>query len=369
MRRRILLAACVVLITSILRAGPTATFQGLGTDGHAFSSATAVSADGSTVVGNSFDEIGSQAFRWTRAGGMQSLGGINGDLSTRSFALSVNADGSVVVGRAEQPDNVQAFRWTGASGMVGLGEKTSELNAVSADGTIGAGRFHETTAATWSQANGWSAIPGADDPSNALGISADGSVIVGVNQNYAFRWSPVDGPLDIGPTGDIPVHSVARDVSDDGSVVVGDTETAQAFRFVMGSGVRFINPDDTQDSFAYATDADGSTIVGQVGFQRAYIWDEANGLRDLQNLLLEKFGVGNLAGWTLERAFGISGDGKTIVGDGKNPSGNTEAWIATLGDESRPSPIPLPAAILPGSALLLMLVGGGRGVRWGRWVG
>ena len=350
MLRQLLLPALFITIASPLLAGPTATFQGLGTDGHAFSAAMAVSADGSTVVGNTFDETGSQAFRWTRTGGFQSLGDINGQ-TTRSYALGVNADGSIIVGRAEQPDNVQAFRWTGASGMVGLGEKTSELSAVSADGTIGAGRFHETAAATWSPANGWSAIPGADDTSNALGISADGSVIVGVNQNHAFRWSQADGPLDIGPFSDPPTFSIASDVSDDGAVVVGDTDTAQAFRWTTTTGAEFINPDESRDTVAYATDADGSTIVGQIGFQRAYVWDEANGLRDLQDLIVDRFGVANLTGWTLERAFDISADGKTIVGDGKNPSGNTEAWIVTLPGET--PAIPLPSPLAAGGLLLL----------------
>src|SRR5205814_1854459 len=96
------------------------------------------------------------------------------------------------------------------------------------------------------------------------------------------------------------------------------------------------------DTFAYATDADGSVIVGQIGFQRAYVWDDAHGLRDLQDLLAAQ--GADLTGWTLERAFGVSGDGRTIVGDGKNPSGNSEAWIATLADEST-SAIPLPAPV------------------------
>src|SRR5205814_6468562 len=130
------------LLTShaIALAGSTATFQGLGTGAHEFSSATAISADGSTVVGNTFDETGSQAFRWTRTGGIQSLGGINGDLSTRSFAFGVNGDGSVVVGRAEQPDNVQGFRWSQPNGLAGVGGHTSELNAITPDGSIATGR-------------------------------------------------------------------------------------------------------------------------------------------------------------------------------------------------------------------------------------
>jgi hypothetical protein len=35
-------------------------------------------------------------------------------------------------------------------------------------------------------------------------------------------------------------------------------------------------------------------------------------------------------GWILRQATGISADGTTICGIGINPSGNSDAWIATL---------------------------------------
>jgi probable HAF family extracellular repeat protein len=290
---------------------------------------------------------------------MQSLGGINGQ-STRSIAFGVNADGSVVVGRAEQPDNVQAFRWTSGSGMLGAGSKTSEFNAVTADGSIAAGRFNSAPpaalevplAATWTQGSGWHALSGALPDSNAFGISDDGSVVVGVNQNHAFRWTSVGGLVDIGPTGQVPTHSIARDVSADGSVVVGDGgegEDARPFRWTAAGGLEVIQTDQT--AFAFATNGDGSVIVGQLGFQSPFIWDQANGVRNLQTLLANN--GANVHGWTDMRPFGISADGKTVVGDARNPSGNTEAWIATL--PGSPTAIPLPSALPAGAALLLLL--------------
>jgi probable HAF family extracellular repeat protein len=352
----------ILVIVATLRAGPVATFQGLGQfDGHVFSTANAISADGSTVVGNAFDETGSQAFRWTRAGGMKSLGRVSGDVS-RNIAFDVSADGSTIVGRDEQPDNVQGF-WTRTIGMIGAGSPTSEFNAVTANGSTAAGRFNDAPASagevllagTWTaNGEGWHALSGALPDSNAFGISDDGSVVVGVNENHAFRWTAVGGLIDIGPIGRVPTHSIARDVSADGSVVVGDggpSEEAHAFRWTTGNGIEFLaGPDPTLSSFAYATNADGSVIVGQLGFQHAFIWDSAHGMRDLQTVLLNDFGAANLNGWTLERAFGVSADGRTIVGDGRSPSGNTEAWIATL--PGSPAAIPLPAA-LPAGLLLL----------------
>jgi hypothetical protein len=41
-------------------------------------------------------------------------------------------------------------------------------------------------------------------------------------------------------------------------------------------------------------------------------------------------GVAEAARWTLESANGISADGTLIVGAGRNPRGNPEAWIARL---------------------------------------
>src|SRR5439155_15083848 len=159
-----------------------------------------------------------------------------------------------------------------------------------------AGRFNSAPpsaaevplAATWTQAGGWHALDGALPDSNALGISADGSVLVGVTQNHAFRWTASSGIVDLGPGGVTPKHSIARDLSADGSVVVGDggdSEQAHAFRWTQQTGPQLIAPDEPLDTFAYATDADGSTIVGQIGEQRAFVWDQSNGLRDLQNLL------------------------------------------------------------------------------------
>jgi len=52
-------------------------------------------------------------------------------------------------------------------------------------------------------------------------------------------------------------------------------------------------------------------------------------MQNLRDLLLAD-GIAELDGWTLLNATGISGDGRTIVGYGVNPDGNTEAWIATI---------------------------------------
>lgn len=83
---------------------------------------------------------------------------------------------------------------------------------------------------------------------------------------------------------------------------------------------------------ALGVTADGSVIVGcdsVLGGTKAFLWDEADGMRDLKDVLESDHGF-DLTGWTLLSATGISEDGLTIAGYGINPGGDTEAWIAYI---------------------------------------
>ncbi|MCS7466572.1 PKD domain-containing protein [Stieleria sp. ICT_E10.1] len=54
-------------------------------------------------------------------------------------------------------------------------------------------------------------------------------------------------------------------------------------------------------------------------------------MRNLQNVLIEEYGLGDaLAGWRLRRALAISEDGLIITGHGINPSGATESFVVDL---------------------------------------
>jgi len=57
--------------------------------------------------------------------------------------------------------------------------------------------------------------------------------------------------------------------------------------------------------------------------------NESNGMQRLKDVLTNKYGL-NLSGWSLTDARGVSADGLTIVGWGKNLDGRFEAWIATI---------------------------------------
>lgn len=61
--------------------------------------------------------------------------------------------------------------------------------------------------------------------------------------------------------------------------------------------------------------------------------EQGLGPRSLQDVLASDYGL-DLTGWHLEGASGISADGRTIVGNGLNPSGAPEAWIAVIPEPS-----------------------------------
>ena len=165
---------------------------------------SAISDDGSTIVGAGKTSHGGVAFRWTLAGGMQDLGDLPG-ASVSGSARAVNGDGSVVVGVGLSDNGIEAFRWTADGGMSGLGDLpggsfNSVATAVSADGSIVYGAGSAGPGA--SSAFVWDAAHGMRDLATVLtneygmslggwrlytvtGTSADGLTIVGQGFNAA----------------------------------------------------------------------------------------------------------------------------------------------------------------------------------------
>jgi probable HAF family extracellular repeat protein len=198
---------------------------------------------------------------------MVGLGDLRPGSSTVSSAWGTSADGGIIVGETGVEVGRQAFAWSNPGGMTPL-----------------------------------EPFPGEGNWDRATALSLDRSVIVGVGNHgsfvgntQAFRWTVADGYVGLGDLPGGSFQSAATDVSADGSVVVGSSRT---------------------DSM--------------VGLRtEAFIWTEATGIKKLQDTLENDFGL-NLSGWTLTEATSISADGRTIVGTGRNPAGDQEAWVATL---------------------------------------
>jgi probable HAF family extracellular repeat protein len=330
------------------------------------SSATGVSDDGTVVVGNGTPASGGGAFRWTAATGLVALSGVPWGASPEQVsAEAVSADGATVVGwfQVETGGRIEAFHWNTATGAVGLGDLVgdqfqSESFGVSADGSVvvgtavadgaepGQGTRH-LEAFRWTAATGMVGlgdIQGGDFRSDARGVSADGSVVVGWSSHAsidqeAFRWTSGTGMVGLGDIQGGDFRSDARGVSADGSVVVGSGSNATGSEAVLWTSAGgMIGLGDLAgggfNSGASAVSADGSVVVGQSevdasGFTVAFVWTQADGMQSLRDLLITK-GVTGLDNWVLREATDISADGQWVVGNAINASGDDEAFLANI---------------------------------------
>jgi probable HAF family extracellular repeat protein len=126
--------------------------------------------------------------------------------------------------------------------------------------------------------------------------------------------------------------SMAHGVSADGSVVVGLAENAagqlRAFRWTAARGMQDLGTPGGRQSSATGVSADGSVVVGwaenAAGYARAFRWTAAGGMEDLNLTFAHLLTDGS----ELYRANAISPDGRYIVGQGYNAAtGRREAFL------------------------------------------
>lgn len=344
-----------------IRRSPLADFRGLGDlPGGGFSShAVDISADGTTVVGQSASAGGGEAFRW-RDGVMLRLGDLAGG-AFGSSAVAVSADGAVIVGQGTTDQGQRAVCWRdGAILDLGIapGFDDSDASGVSDDGRVIVGscwRPGYAQAGRWApqimRGVRWSGgrielLPEpryAPDIVRPGGISGDGRLVFGYCElqfqatTRAVVWENAGAARYLAPPGPGARPNEVRAATPDGRVL------ALAMRFV-GIGfhagrwaggkcepLALKHPPETSSS-TYDISADGRVIVGWrndiEGFH-ALVWDATHGVRDLNAVLEQSCGL-DLTGWELPYARCISADGRTIVGNGINPLGDEEAWIVRV---------------------------------------
>jgi probable HAF family extracellular repeat protein len=298
-----------------------------------WSSAVAVSSDGSIVVGEYEESF--KGYRWDWKNGVISF--IDALTPT-----DISADGSVIVGQSVG----RAARWeNGIVSRLGIlsGQPlatASIANGTSADGSVlvGTSGVDAGTPARAFRWEGGTMTALSPEYTQALGASADGSVVVGYvcspSVCEAFRWTANTGIVGLGFRAD--PNSIARATSADGSVVVGESgwaSTLRAFRWKSGAMMDLGTLPGTFASRAMAVSANGSVVVGRnwvtARSSVAFIWTATRGMRNLNDVLIDDFGL-DLTGWTLLEARDISADGRVIVGEGRDPSGRGQGWVAVL---------------------------------------
>jgi probable HAF family extracellular repeat protein len=340
----------------------------------------AISRDASVVGGMSYSTRGVEAYRWS-GGVMVGLGDLPGGVvpgTANSRAFDISGDGGVVVGdgylrTAPGTAHREAFRWTNSAGMIGLGVlpgfTDSQANGVSDDGNVVVGT---STLQTQAQAFRWTGSEGIVRLGNfsssaATDVSADGSVIVGSgvpvggSNSQAFRWTIEGGLVSLGalPGGSA---NAATAVSADASVIAGTSYSysaiasryvPSAFRWTSDGGMVAL-AGGLPYTQAFGISGDGRVIVGwdyanaSDTSTDAFVWTQESGIQQLQETLLAN-GVSNLGGWRLSTAYAVSGDGRWVVGSGINPAGFEEAFLANF------TPVPVPSAgWLLGSALSVL---------------
>lgn len=269
-----------------------------------------VSADGSTVVGFSTTPTSQgEAYKWTLsdpatgAGSMVGLGDLPGgpfsprpgpiDRNFRSQATAISDDGSVILGSGTDDTGTKGVSFNGGPSDLGIGDVVPQ--AISGDGqsfvgTTANDAFDGRAEATLFSGGGQflGVLPGELASSQALDISQDGSTVVGqsnrrvagtgARETEAFRWTTETGMVGLGdlPGGDFDSRAFAT--SGDGSIVVGESETSsggatRAFIWDETNGMRDLKqalrddfglgtPGFTRLNEATGISADGRVITG-----------------------------------------------------------------------------------------------------------
>lgn len=198
----------------------------------------------------------------------------------------------------------------------------------------------------------------------AVGVTADGNIVLGrvyntihnsarqrlllsehINDVRPVVWSKDD--LEFLDGFDRDHNWWPTSISDDGRVIVGvtwpqghnffspvDYRSGVAFRWEAGEVTLLGSLANYQHSQAFAVSGDGRIVVGTCFYHTkfskiseiGFVWDTEHGLRSLQDVLAEA--GADVVGWEIHRGVAISSDGNTIAGNGVNPRGKKEGWIA-----------------------------------------
>ncbi len=229
------------------------------------------------------------------------------------------------------------------------GADRTTVMGISADGSVVVGiDSHFATGAgrawRWTLSGGYVFLDdggGTYQSTGAFAVTSDGSVIVGyANTSPALEvaayWDPGGSIHSIGDLGGGSLHSYADAVSDDGSVIAGLGHTANgshAFAWTQASGITQLDPGSADQSDPAGVSGDGRVIVGyrdvgapQSSAHEAFSWTAETGMVGLGFLP-------NTPGLTeSSNASAASYDGSVIVG--QSTSANADYPLYAGGGEA-----------------------------------
>jgi hypothetical protein len=261
---------------------PAPTFLGVA-------QAAGVSNDGTVIVGTIFDPgVGADvAARWTQTTGWQSIGWLPNaqNCPSRSEATDVSGDGRLIVGFSNDGCTERAFVWSASAGMtqleaMGAGHNRALVIAGNGSRIGGFGQgISGNTPAFWDPTNplsGGDMIHASLD-GEVMGMSEHGTILVGRSGNAAFTCVPATGTWDT----DIVEwgSDVAVDVSTDGARMLGYTSSwpfggAAWLNFSYLSHYWLLNngfPNPPYLGPPREMTPDGSVMVGDTEFGGAWI--------------------------------------------------------------------------------------------------
>ncbi len=250
--------------------------------------AHAVSGDGLTVAGDCGFSTSTLAptnpvpILWSLADGTRVVPGSAGQPSPIGYAYAINGDGTHAAGRLGQ-NNI--YRWN-AGGLLSLptvpGTTMGIALGISADGSavVGHSLNSPTKPYRWTAATGTVVLQGGDTGGTARAVSADGSVVAGgllqTSVTYATRWTGLDSGGGGGAAHMFHLHGASYGITPDGSVVVGHVTVpggvGRAHRWTFTApfdppaalDLGTVPGDDysLRRSTAHAVNADGTVVVG-----------------------------------------------------------------------------------------------------------
>ena len=345
-KKPIILAALAALMLVCAAAQGQVSVEYLGAG-----AATAISADGSVVVGNSnFDY---ETYRWTSETGIQLLGRATVPvLGTGAGGPDVSDDGQFLSASILSRDETYMTpgRWSADSGWEetmpptppdgGLMDNAyGSAWGISGDGSTVVGLYWRpgqpggsAHALSWTLEGGPVDLGGTVGNSRANDCNADGSVVVGWDEAPFGYWMPTIWEDDVlTHLTETEAWCMADAVTPDGNIIVGSSaapeegalrEAAVWYRngdtwdeLILGTLPGTIIP--FGNALARDVSDDGSIIVGynawNPGYSVGFIWTPATGMMDVMDYLTDH-GVTFDPSLFIVSLNGISSDGRHICG-------------------------------------------------------